>query len=217
MHMKNTNNEREAKRRRHNELHRLILEYSEMVNIQRANIGYAHWATPEALANAETKLAELQAEYKTLREKTMEPKYDVKCDDCKATIRTTSDVKESYAGGRCATCTKPKTADLSTALGNFVAKLQERENNRIARDFPNLTPETFEAQQGRTYARIVKGGSAYCFVALKDVSTKHITAQKGDILKAASYKAPAPHKRGSILADNQLNGTNEYGANYIVR
>lgn len=30
--------------------------------------------------------------------------YDVKCDDCKTTIRTTTKVRESYAGGRCAAC-----------------------------------------------------------------------------------------------------------------
>lgn len=30
--------------------------------------------------------------------------YDVKCDECKAVIRTTADVRESYAGGRCEGC-----------------------------------------------------------------------------------------------------------------
>ena len=30
--------------------------------------------------------------------------YEVKCDDCKVTLRRTDDVRESYAGGRCAKC-----------------------------------------------------------------------------------------------------------------
>ena len=30
--------------------------------------------------------------------------YEVKCDDCKQTIRRTSDVRESYKGGRCDAC-----------------------------------------------------------------------------------------------------------------
>lgn len=30
--------------------------------------------------------------------------YDVKCDDCKVTMRQTEDVRESYAGGRCDAC-----------------------------------------------------------------------------------------------------------------
>lgn len=30
--------------------------------------------------------------------------YAVKCDECKKTIRETSDVKESYAGGVCLEC-----------------------------------------------------------------------------------------------------------------
>lgn len=33
--------------------------------------------------------------------------YAIKCDDCKATIRETTEVRESYQGGRCAAC-RPK-------------------------------------------------------------------------------------------------------------
>jgi len=34
----------------------------------------------------------------------MTTQYAVKCDDCKATIRQTADVRESYQGGRCDSC-----------------------------------------------------------------------------------------------------------------
>lgn len=30
--------------------------------------------------------------------------YDVRCDECKTTIRTTTDERESYAGGTCEAC-----------------------------------------------------------------------------------------------------------------
>lgn len=32
--------------------------------------------------------------------------YAVKCDDCKAEMRRTHNVRESYAGGRCNSCRK---------------------------------------------------------------------------------------------------------------
>jgi len=48
--------------------------------------------------------------------------------------------------------------------------------------------------------------SVYCFV---DVAS-------GDILKAASYKAPAKHSRGSVYAaDFGASAVGPYGANYI--
>jgi hypothetical protein len=31
-------------------------------------------------------------------------RYEVKCDDCKVTLRTTDVITEAYAGGRCADC-----------------------------------------------------------------------------------------------------------------
>jgi hypothetical protein len=37
----------------------------------------------------------------------------------------------------------------------------------------------------------------------------------GDILKAASYKAPAKHARGNVLRDDRLNAVGRYGANYM--
>ncbi len=32
------------------------------------------------------------------------PMYNVKCDDCKKTIKQTPFVRESYAGGQCSDC-----------------------------------------------------------------------------------------------------------------
>ncbi len=32
------------------------------------------------------------------------PMYNVKCDDCKKTIKQSTDVRESYAGGQCQDC-----------------------------------------------------------------------------------------------------------------
>lgn len=64
----------------------------------------------------------------------------------------------------------------------------------------------------KKYARIAatplksSGKSCYCFI---DVAT-------GDILKAASWKTPAKHSRGTILDDdNGLKYLSEYGPAYL--
>lgn len=61
-----------------------------------------------------------------------------------------------------------------------------------------LNPPSFVAQFGPKFCRIVKMekgdryGSVYCFIDMSN----------GDLRKAAGFKAPAPHKRGSIFNDN---------------
>jgi hypothetical protein len=45
--------------------------------------------------------------------------------------------------------------------------------------------------------------SVYCFICLQDGFTKSLGALKaGDIHKAAGFKAPAKHARGSVFADD---------------
>lgn len=73
------------------------------------------------------------------------------------------------------------------------------------------TPQlTFE--KGRKNIRVISESygqrSVYCFV---DIAS-------GDILKSASWKAPAKGARGSIYSsDNGLSGITVYGANYNYR
>ncbi len=50
--------------------------------------------------------------------------YAVKCDDCKKTIRTTEEVRESYAGGRCGDC--KARASLASARAAVSAKILGR-------------------------------------------------------------------------------------------
>lgn len=72
-----------------------------------------------------------------------------------------------------------------------------------------------EVQTGKKNAKIVvnRGGSgyAYCYIDLTN----------GDILKAASWKAPAKGKRGSILNDGYDVGDdkpcNEFGSGLYKR
>jgi hypothetical protein len=59
--------------------------------------------------------------------------------------------------------------------------------------------------------------SIYCFIALEDFSSKALgTVKKGDVMKPASWKAPAKHARGNVFnPDNGLTTCNSYGPGYL--
>lgn len=86
-------------------------------------------------------------------------------------------------------------ANFDDTLKTFLKGAQEKMNDYYAQHFPNLKPDTLEIQDGKRYARIIKKtpgsttGSAWAF----------IDKTNGDILKPASWKAPAKHARGNIL------------------
>lgn len=59
--------------------------------------------------------------------------------------------------------------------------------------------------------------SIYCFVAVCDFSTKFLgNVKKGDVMKPASYKAPAKHARGNVYDEfNGLKTCDSYGPGYL--
>lgn len=49
----------------------------------------------------------------------------------------------------------------------------------------------------------LRSGGVYCFVASVDSTTKGLgTVKRGDVLKPATYKAPAKHARGNIFDEH---------------
>ena len=78
-------------------------------------------------------------------------------------------------------------------LPNFVARLQQLQNEHYAANLPNLTPPRVYVHGGRKYIKIAKQDNqtfVYCFVRAAD----------GAILKPATWKAPAlNYTRGSIF------------------
>jgi hypothetical protein len=111
--------------------------------------------------------------------------------------------------------------EVDAAIKAFTAEILARSDERekaedcimrrhaIAEGHERYT--TFDVKWGRKYAKVVtgntrsSGGSVFCFV----------DRTNGDILKAASYKAPAKHARGNVLRDDRLNAVGRYGANYM--
>ncbi len=94
------------------------------------------------------------------------------------------------------------------ALASFAEGCQRIHTTYMARHFPNLTPDEISAIKGKRYIRVVRNDmctpqrSVHCFVDMLN----------GDVLKAASWKAPAKHARGNIFDDhNGLGSMNESG------
>jgi len=100
-----------------------------------------------------------------------------------------------------------ETKDVTTALATWLEKAQALVDKGHER-FPNNPRRVLTLEPGRRYVKVVcsdgpSSRSAYCFV---DVTT-------GDVLKAASWKAPAKHPRGNIFTDAL--GVSEYGGLYL--
>lgn len=94
---------------------------------------------------------------------------------------------------------QPTREQIEAQVHQFVEKLTTYYADEFKVRYQNvLTPPTFVAQISRKFARIVKMeqgdryGSVYCFIDMAN----------GDLRKAAGFKAPAPHKRGSIFNEN---------------
>jgi len=103
---------------------------------------------------------------------------------------------------------KTETVSYETARDGYLKTVTEIHAAYFARNLSNLTPPRFEVECGRSFDKIImvstcsSGRSVHSFVARADGNTKSLGARKcGDIMKAASWKAPARHPRGSIFGD----------------
>ena len=54
---------------------------------------------------------------------------------------------------------------------------------------------------GRKYIKVIQNGSVWGFIAVTDGVLKGIPYKFGDVFKAAGWRAPAKHVRGSIYLD----------------
>lgn len=104
-------------------------------------------------------------------------------------------------------------------LETFRSSVEKLMNYNLAQMYGSRQPwsdyvVTLEA--GKKFIRVVRqekrrdtgeihGRSVYCFIQIDN----------GDILKAAGWKAPAKHARGSVFNANILEGCGPYGVAYL--
>ena len=78
--------------------------------------------------------------------------------------------------------------------------------------FPNLPYKPLTYKKGRKYVKIIRDNSVWGFVAMEDDPSKN--QKVGDLLKAASWNAPAKHARGNIFEGTAR--YNKYGPDYLI-
>ena len=57
-------------------------------------------------------------------------------------------------------------------------------------------------KNGQKYIKVITGTSVWGFIAKSDGVHKGIPYRRGDVFKAAGWRAPAKHVRGSIFDDS---------------
>ena len=105
--------------------------------------------------------------------------------------------------------------DIIHAVKMLVEGVQKKINDDYATNYPNSTPPVVQFDVGKRYIKLsrVQGEiskSVHCFIDAKEGPTF------GDILKAASWKAPAKHARGNVFDGSWgINSVGVYGPAYL--
>lgn len=100
-----------------------------------------------------------------------------------------------------------KNNNFETALSTFLKGAQKIITDTFTRDFSKSTPAKLTSKAGHKFVKIISdGGSAWAFV----------NKENGDVLKPASWSAPAKHARGNIFDDaNGLGSVSWTGPVYL--
>ena len=106
--------------------------------------------------------------------------------------------------------------DINKAVDMFVKGAQKKINDYHKKQFPNMKPDVLKIQKGKRYIKIVQIGvsashkSVWAFIDAKEGNTF------GDILKPASWNAPAKHSRGNVFDGSWgVNAVGPYGPAYM--
>ena len=80
----------------------------------------------------------------------------------------------------------------------FVVEVNEKIRDYYKQYLSNLTPEYITVDVGRKFIRLWAGTRCWGFISRVDGDHKGAPIKKGDLLKPATWKAPAKHARGNI-------------------
>ena len=111
---------------------------------------------------------------------------------------------------------KPSTNGLSfdEAMDKLLENIQIDYNKWGASSGIDKTLD-LSLKPGRKFIKVVEGNRVWGFVAKVDGTHKGLPMAKGDILKAAGWRAPAKHSRGSIFDSEMHKSFSWTGPNYL--
>lgn len=88
----------------------------------------------------------------------------------------------------------------------FYEGLVERITGYFKKEYPTLAPPKYSFKKGKKFVKIIRDTSVYAFIQIDN----------GDVLRPASWNAPAKHARGNIYADDHgLGCCGPYGVAYL--
>jgi len=94
-------------------------------------------------------------------------------------------------------------------LENVNTKLEAEWNET----FTHKGWELIVPNKGNKFIKMMHGSSVWGFVSMVDGNHLGVPIKKGDLMKPASWKAPAKHSRGNIFDGTATYGM--YGPNYL--
>ena len=100
------------------------------------------------------------------------------------------------------------------AMDNLLVKIQEDYDKWGSRSGIDKKLD-LKINNGRKFLKIIEGNRVWGFVANVDGTHKGLPMKKGDILKAAGWRAPAKHSRGSIFDSEMHKSFSWTGPNYL--
>jgi hypothetical protein len=112
---------------------------------------------------------------------------------------------------------EPTTNGLSfdEAMDSLLEKIQENYASRYGPNHEPVRKLELSLKPGRKFVKVIEGGSVWGFVSLVDGVHKDAPIFVGDIMKAAGWRAPAKHSRGSIFDAEMHKSFSWTGPNYL--
>ena len=101
------------------------------------------------------------------------------------------------------------------AMDNLLVKIQENYDNWYSKTKYESNKMNLSLKPGRKFIKVIHDNSVWGFVAKVDGTHKGLPMLKGDILKAAGWRTPAKHSRGSIFDSEMHKSFSWTGPNYL--
>ena len=103
--------------------------------------------------------------------------------------------------------------DLKSEVEKFIIEVNMMMADHYKKNYPSLEVKTLTYKEGTKYFKLLHDRSCWGFISKYDGNFKGALVKEGDLLKAASWNAPAKHARGNILDGTESYST--YGQSYI--
>lgn len=98
-------------------------------------------------------------------------------------------------------------------VDKFLKEVDTKIEEYYKTKLPNLAMPLVKVDLGNKFIKITSDSSCWGFISRVDGDLKGSPIKKGDLLKPASYCAPAKHARGNIIDGTAKYGV--YGPDYL--